>query len=193
MADTLTIRGIWGGMSDETAAAILSDLRRGSPEVYREALAGAARAQRMRLPALQKQPAARQAASIRRALTRLDLQEAGAQILIEWLTKHQQPMLTQFLDDLGIAHEEGTVKDDVGAQPEAARLHVAVEHLYQSFPPEQVRVYLSAFSLMTAHDWPTLPTLLERQQDAELGTLAAGGSLSAASANEERPPAGAAD
>lgn len=162
MSDALTIRGIWGEMSDETAARIFLEVRRGSPEVYREALAGAAGALRMRLPALQKLPAARQAATIRRAFTRTDLQEAGAQILIEWLTKQQQPMLRQFLDELAIAHEDGTVKEDVGPQPDATRLATAVEHLFATFPPENVRVYLAAFSMITADEWADLPALIDR-------------------------------
>lgn len=157
----LTIRGIWGGMSDETAATILGEIRRGSPDVYREALAGTANALRMRLPALQKLPTARQAATIRRALTRMDLQEAGAHILIEWLTTHQRPMLSQLLDELGIAHEEGTVKDDVGPEPAAPRLKEAVERLYRSFPEEHVSVYLAAFSIITANDWPGLRPLIK--------------------------------
>src|SRR5207244_3141703 len=106
-------------------------------------------------------PAARQAATIRRSLTQVTLQELGAHLLIEWLTKSQKPMLSQFLDDLGIPHEDGMVKEAVGAEPERERLAAAVERLRASFPPEHVRVYLSAFSAITADEWDGLPELIE--------------------------------
>jgi hypothetical protein len=69
-------------------------------------------------------------------------------------------MLGQFLDDLGISHEDGTVKENVGAEPAAERLSAAIDHLNQTFPPEHVRIYLSAFSVITADDWERLPELI---------------------------------
>jgi hypothetical protein len=161
MADTVTIRGIWGGMSDETAASVLGDVKRETPDLYREALAKTAGAFRMRPEALRQQPLPRQAATIRRALTQVTQQDLGAQILIEWLGKTQKPMLTQFLDELGIAHEDGMVKEGIGEEPEPARLRAAIAHLRTEFPPEQVRIYLQAFSVITADGWEQLPALID--------------------------------
>jgi hypothetical protein len=161
MADALTIQGIWGGMSDELAATVLSQVRSDSADLYREALATAAGALRMRPQALRQQPAVRQAAAIRRALTQVGREELGARLLVVWLTKQQQPMLVQFLDELGIAHEEGTIKDELGPEPDEATLSAAIEHLRASFPPEHVRIYLQAFAITTAYDWERLPALID--------------------------------
>ena len=160
VVEAITIRGIWSGMTDDVAAAILGDIKRETPDLYREALATAAGSLRMRPQVLRQQPAARQAATIRRALTQVNQQDLGAHLLIAWLTKSQQPMLAQFLDDLGIAHEEGTVKDGVGPEPEPERLGAAAERLRATFPPEHVRVYLAAFAATTADDWERLPPLI---------------------------------
>lgn len=166
MAEPITIRGIWAGMSDETAATVLADIRRESADMYRGALSTAAGTLRMRPQVLRQQPVPRQAASIRRVLTRVDQQELGAHLLIEWLTKTQKPMLTQFLDDLGIEHDDGTVKEEIGPEPEAAKLGAAVERLRTGFPPDLVRVYLSAFSAITAGGWERLPALIETGEGA---------------------------
>jgi hypothetical protein len=161
MADAVTIRGVWGDMSEEMAVTVLGDVKRESPDLYREALAKTAGAFRMRPEALRQQPLARQAANIRRALTQVTQQELGAHLLIEWLTKTQKPMLIHFLDKLGIPHEEGMVKEGVGPEPDPAKLRAAIEGLTAVFPSEHVRVYLLAFSVITADEWASLPGLLE--------------------------------
>ena len=167
MAEAVTVRGIWSGMSDDLAATILGEVKQDAPDLYREALASAAAALRMRPQALRQQPAARQAATIRRALTQVGQQELGAHLLIEWLTKRQKSMLSQFLDELGIAHEEGMIKAGVGPEPDPERLAIAVGHLRQSYPPDHVGVYLSAFAALTAHDWQRLPALIDPASSAE--------------------------
>lgn len=160
VAEPITIRSIWGGMSDEAAASVLGDVKRESPEMYREAVSAAAGSLKMRPQVLRQQPGPRQAATVRRALTQINQQDLGAHLLIEWLTKCQKPMLGQFLDDLGISHEEGTVKEEIGPEPEPERLTAAIERLRESFPPEHVRIYLSAFSVITADEWERLPDLI---------------------------------
>lgn len=161
MADAITIRGIWAGMSEPLAATILSEVRADTPEMYREVLANAAAAFKMRPQALRSQPATRQAATIRRWFTQVNAEEPGGYFLIQWLTTRQKPMLGQFLDDLGLPHEEGTVKDAIGPEPERAQLSAAVEHLREGYPAEHVRVYLQAFAAITADEWAGLPELIE--------------------------------
>lgn len=160
MAEAITIRSIWAGISDETAATVLGDVKRESPDMYRQAVAAAAGSLKMRPQVLRQQPVPRQAATIRRALTQVNQQDLGAHLLIDWLTKCQKPMLSQFLDDLGIAHEEGMVKERVGSEPEAEKLTAAVERLREAFPPEHVRIYLSAFSIVTTDEWERLPEMI---------------------------------
>lgn len=165
MAGAITIRGIWGGMSDETAATLLGEVKRETPDLYREALATTAASFRMRKDTLGQQPLPRQAGAIRRALTQVTQQELGARLLIDWLGKTQQPMLSQFLETLGIEHEDGMVKDGVGPEPEPATLRAAIDGLEAAFPPDHVRVYLQAFAAITANEWEHLPDLIEPEAD----------------------------
>jgi hypothetical protein len=162
VAEAVTIRGIWSDMPDEMAAVLLADVRKENADMYRGALAASASALRMRPETLRQQPAPRQAATIRRVLTQVGRDDTGAHILIEWLTKRQRPMLIQFLDDLGIQHEEGEIKEgqSVGEQPEVERLRAAALHLCETYPPEAVRVYLSTFFLTTGDEWTALPEVI---------------------------------
>jgi hypothetical protein len=161
MAEALTIQGIWSGMSDELAATVLREVRAESIDLYRQALGTAAGALRMRPQVLQQQPAPRQAAAIRRSLLQVGREELGAHLLVTWLTTRHKPMLTQFLDDLGIAHEEGTIKEDTGKEPEEEKLRAAVTRLRGSFDPEHVRIYLQAFLVITAPEWERLHALID--------------------------------
>lgn len=160
VAEQLTIRAIWGGMSEEMAATLLKELREDSPEMYRESVNTAASALRMRPDTLRKKPFPQQAATIRRTMTTVALEQAGAHLLIEWLTRRQKPMLQQFLDELGIPHEDGTIKGEHGPEPDLDKLKTAIANLTAQYPEEQVRVYLQAFSVITADDWEHLPDLI---------------------------------
>lgn len=160
MAEALTIQGIWASMPEAFAATVLREVRAESADLYRQALAMTAIALRMRPQALQQQPAARQAAAIRRVLTQVGREELGAQLLALWLTKRRLAMLAQFLDHLGIPHENGTIKDELGPEPEEALLRAAIAGLRAAFPAEDVRVYLQAFAITTAGHWQGLPALI---------------------------------
>lgn len=177
MAEAPSIRAIWSEMSDELAAGLLTDTRTATPDLYRQAQTTAAAAMHMRPQVFRQKPVPWQAGNVRRTLTRVGQDDLGARLLIEWLTKTQTPMLTQFLDELGLEHEAGAIKDEVGEQPDRATLAAAVSHLHQQYPHEAVRVYLRSFCLITAYDWPDLPALI----DAEPDTPAPDGSPTAAS------------
>jgi hypothetical protein len=161
VAETITIRGIWSAMPDELAARILSELRGEQPDLYREAQGTAAAALNMRPQVFRQQPAPRQAATIRRVFTQVGRETVAAHVLIEWLTRLRKPMLVQFLDDLGVTHEDGTVSEGVGEEPEREKLTAAIRHLRETFPAGEVTAYLSAFYLTTGYEWKSLPELIE--------------------------------
>jgi hypothetical protein len=79
---------------------------------------------------------------------------------VTWLTTRHKAMLVQFLDDLGIAHEDGTITGEIGEEPDEVRLRAAVARLRAHFAPAHVRIYLQAFLVTTAPDWERLRALL---------------------------------
>src|SRR5439155_26625381 len=85
-----------------------------------------------------------------------------------WLMKKHLPMLTEFLDSLGIPHKEGVV-EDLPATMDDAKLRGAVDVLLAKHPPEAVSVYLHVFNDMNEANWENLKTLLESDKRLQLG------------------------
>src|SRR5262245_30391792 len=61
----------------------------------------------------------------------------AARVLVAYHLASQRPMMGAFLDSLGIAHEEGLIKDDE-VKPDPAKLGPAVSDLAKSYSPENV-------------------------------------------------------
>jgi hypothetical protein len=85
--------------------------------------------------------------------------ELGLEILQNWLLGVHRPMLGDFLDELGIAHEEGLV-DVIPPQPPREKVDAAVNALAAKHPPTAVKIYLNLFQPSGAEAWPDLDALL---------------------------------
>ena len=86
-------------------------------------------------------------AQLAEAGARLDIGDKGIawDALTALLLRNRTPMLVQFLDALAIPHEAGVFGEDLGAEPlTESRLRVAAEGLMQSFPADDVVLYLLA-------------------------------------------------
>lgn len=65
----------------------------------------------------------------------------AARLLVSYHLEHQRPMMGAFLDGLGIAHEDGLIKDEEPKTPEAATLDQAVTSLAAAYPKGDVARY----------------------------------------------------
>jgi hypothetical protein len=84
----------------------------------------------------------------------------AARALIVYHLAQQRPMMGTFLDALGLAHEDGLIKDD-NVQPDAAKLAPAVAAIRAAYPAEDVSLYLSTLVCQDAQTWGALGPLLE--------------------------------
>jgi hypothetical protein len=87
----------------------------------------------------------------------------AARALINYHLERQRPMMSAFLDALGIAHENGLIKDETVVKPESARLRTAAEQLSGNYPAEDVALY---FSTLVSQDPETWGELAELPQTA---------------------------
>jgi len=101
-------------------------------------------------------------------LTRPSLEPITANLVRTWLLKKYKSMLVDFLDALGITHNEGVV-DDLPATMEDPKLKAAIDLLITKYPAEVVAVYLNAFNDMNDVDWPNLKSMLEADPRLQLG------------------------
>ncbi|MEO7158178.1 MAG: hypothetical protein ABI039_11480 [Vicinamibacterales bacterium] len=77
----------------------------------------------------------------------------AARLLIAYHLEHQRPMMAAFLDLLGIAHEDGLIKDESPAAPDAATLDTAVKALAAQYPKADVARYFWALLWQDAETW----------------------------------------
>ena len=81
--------------------------------------------------------------------------------------KHQIVLLTQFLDALGIKHEEGIVEELPETIADDA-LSAALDNLLANHDRDVVVLYLHAFHTMNDAGWPNLETALENDERLQL-------------------------
>jgi hypothetical protein len=77
----------------------------------------------------------------------------AARLLISYHLEHQRPMMGAFLDLLGIAHEDGLIKEDAPVAPDAATLDKAVKELAAKYPKADVARYFWALLWQDAETW----------------------------------------
>jgi hypothetical protein len=65
----------------------------------------------------------------------------AARLLVAYHLEHQRPMMGAFLDALGIAHEDGLIKDESPKPPDAPRLDEAIRTLAAAYPKSDVQRY----------------------------------------------------
>lgn len=77
----------------------------------------------------------------------------AARLLISYHLEHERPMMGAFLDALGIAHEDGLIKDDDPKKPDDAKLDEAVKELGAKFPKQNVARYFWALLWQDPETW----------------------------------------
>ncbi len=164
----LTSHELFGFMSPALALEILTWVYETDKPLYRAALAAVAQSRKLRPVFLERQPRPQRNTMILASLTRPALDGAAGDLLRAWLLKKHKQMLADFLDALGIKHEEGVV-EDLPATMDDAKVRAAVDALLGKYPHETVAVYLHAFSEMNKVGWPALKTMLESDPRLQLG------------------------
>ena len=142
-------------MTPELGREVLEFTHGSEKTLYRTAADAVAQALKLRPIFLDRQPKVERFAFIARGLGRPGLSAIADNVLRHWLLKKNEPLLTHFLDSLGIAHEKGAV-ETLPPSIEEAKLHVALESLLAKYPHETVAVYLHAFNQMNESKWTNL-------------------------------------
>jgi hypothetical protein len=80
----------------------------------------------------------------------------AARALVNYHLERQRPMMSAFLDLLGIAHDNGLINDETIAKPDPATVQTAAKTLAGRFPPEDVSLYLSTLVSQDPETWDAL-------------------------------------
>ena len=87
----------------------------------------------------------------------------AARALVSYHLERQRPMMSAFLDALGVAHDNGLIDAETVVKPESEKLRAAVADIASRFPPEDVALY---FSTLVSQDPDTWGELAELPQTA---------------------------
>ena len=80
----------------------------------------------------------------------------AARALVNYHLERQRPMMSAFLDLLGIAHENGLIAEENVQKPDAAKVRAAVNDLAAKFAADDVSLYLSTLVSQDPETWDAL-------------------------------------
>lgn len=176
-------------MKPETALSVFQYLRGEQREVYKAALSSLATNRKLRLVFVQRKPVTEQ---IDWALKNIKLRgsaEIAAQVLQLWLLKAHTPLLTDFLDGLGIEHDGEGAAEDIPDDLDAKKLKSTVEGLLKKYDAETVRIYLHIFQLQKSQGWSELSALIESTPALQFGAAADAAPATEAPTDDAEKPA----
>ena len=84
----------------------------------------------------------------------------AARVLVVYHLSTQRRMMGRFLDELGIAHEDGLIQED-GVMPDPEKLGPATAAISGEFPAEDVRLYLTTLLCQDPETWSGLSKIIE--------------------------------
>jgi len=164
----LTSHELYGFMSPKLALEILTYAFESDKPLYRVTLQAVAEARRVRPVFLERQPRTERHSQMLSTLARPSLELVTSNLIRTWLVKKHKNMLIDFLNALGIQHNEGVVEDLPESMTDE-KLRPAIDVLLAKYPQEAVSVYLHAFNDMNEANWPNLKTMLEGDPRLQLG------------------------
>ncbi len=151
---------VFASMSAGRAAQMLKPLAQKAPAVFAQAVAVASAALKARPVYLLRQPFAKRAEAVRRALSRVASDPVASEVLAVYFLECRSKLLVEWLDTVGLEHEEGTLKDDAPAPPADAPLRTAVDVFLAVDDDPDRRILLGAFAAQDAIEWSVLDELI---------------------------------
>jgi hypothetical protein len=151
---------IFASMSAEQATNLLQGLASKQPAAYAQAVAAAAAALKARPVYLQRQSAEKRAEAVRRALARVTGNAMAGEMLAVYFLDCRKALLVEWLDRLGLEHEDGTLMVDAPPPPPDADLRKAVDGFLSADEDPDRALLLAAFEAQDAIEWPVLEALL---------------------------------
>lgn len=158
---------IFARMPAPCAEQLFAFLHEKEKRLYKATIETLAKQRKLRGIFIERRPRPERHAWMRDALGKKVNDGVAAQLLQIWLVAAHSGMLCDFLDSLGIPHDDNGTIESVPEAPTREKLSEAVTALFAKHDPEVVTVYLHAFQALDDEGgWPTLDALLA--EDARL-------------------------
>ena len=160
---------IFSHLPPAVAEQLFSFLEQNEKPLYMTTIDTLAKQRKLRTVFVARKPRAERHAWLREVAGRAVNDAIAAHLLQIWLVGTQKQLLCDFLDGLGIAHDEHGTVEELPAAPEKAKLAEVVNTLLEKHDPAVVAVYLHAFLATSDADWSALDELLGEDARLKLG------------------------
>ena len=80
----------------------------------------------------------------------------AARALVNYHLERQRPMMGDFLDLLGISHENGLISEENIAKPDTTKVQKAARDLAAKYPADDVALYLATLVSQDPETWEAL-------------------------------------
>jgi hypothetical protein len=97
---------------------------------------------------------------VRRALSRVGANAVASEMLAVYFLECRKELLIEWLDRVGLKHEEGTLEQDLPPEPPAAELDRALAAFLGAGGDPDRNLLLRAFAAQDAIEWPGLDARL---------------------------------
>ena len=151
---------IFARMPESVSEQLLGYLFEKEKPLYKATIDTLAKQRKLRPVFVERKPRPERHTWMRDALGRKANESHAAQLLQIWLVGAHAKLLCDFLDALGIAHDENGTIEELPSAPEKARLTAAIDKISASHDPGVVAVYMHAFQALDENGWGTLEELL---------------------------------
>jgi len=142
--------------------------------LYKAAVEALAKQRNLRPIFVERKPRNERFAWLQNALSRRSGDAIAANLLQIWLVEGHAQLLCDFLDGLGIAHDENGTVEVLPNAPPKEQLAPVIDSLLAKHDPAVVAIYLNAFQALNDDGgWATLGELLESDSRLKLGEPAA--------------------
>lgn len=151
---------VFAAMTPEEAEAFFSRIKESAPAIFAQSVHAASAALKSRPAFMLKQPFAKQVAAVRRALSRVATNPIADETLAVYFLEVQKGLLVEWLDAVGLAHEDGALEEDEPEQPEETKLRETVATFRAQDEDPDRELLLRAFAAQNSIDWPILDELI---------------------------------
>lgn len=152
---------VFAGLSPERVADLLEGLKEKAPLVYTQAIAVAGGAIKARPRFILKQSPEKRAGLVRNALARVIASDLAEEVLAAYFLEVKKGLLVEWLDALGLDHEDGMLKEDAPGSPGEKKLESALKSFLKDDDRPDRELLLRAFAAQRAIEWPELEATFE--------------------------------
>ena len=151
---------IFASLTPEQMESVCKTLQEKAPAAFLHALHAAGAVMKARPVYMQKQPFPRKVKAIRSALSRVGSNPLAEELLAVYFLDCRNELLVDWLDCIGLQHEDGVLTEDDPQCPAEEKLEEAIKQFREKQDPDG-ELLLKAFASQPSIEWPQLNQLIE--------------------------------